>query len=346
MKKLLTLLLFALLTAALLAQVGCGGDDDPGTPDPEGCGINIQFPLEGDSFQTGDQVNIRWEEIGTADQVSIDLLKGGSVLGVIDDNDDGGYKAWTASTMGASSGIDFAIRVTAIDEDGCGDTSGEFEILNTEGCAMSFTINFDPDEDPDTPFELNAGDEFEITWVSENTSNSVDIQLLRGDLPDEEPVGFIASGIPDNGSYLWTVDTLHQGTYSFFYLRISDASVEGCRSDSEMFTIIDPDICEIFVTSPQPNQIWTEGSTQAIRFTAVDPNTTHVNINLYQGNVWVNNIGTLVPNTEMEQDHIWVVDSTGRSAGTTFRIKVSDAHDQYCVGWSANFYIPLALPKN
>lgn len=342
MKKLLTLPVLLLVLTASLTQIGCGGSDDPVTPPPEECSITVTTPIADDTFQSGEQIRIRWDETGTAEQVTIDLLKGGSLVDNIDTTANDGYKSWDASTLGAASGNDFSIRVLAVGETGCGDTSGNFTILNTEDCNFNFTIDFDPDNDPETVLILNAGEEFEITWTSENTTGFVNIELLRGDLPDDAPVGFIASNVLDSGSYLWTVDSLHEGTYDYFYLRISDRNVAGCSAITQMFPIIDEDVCEIWVSQPQPGVTWDEGTTQTISFTAMDPNTTHVNINLYQGNVWVNNIETnlSIPSPGVEQDIQWVVDTIGSTSSTSFRIKVSDALDQYCVGWSANFTIP------
>lgn len=342
MKKLIAIPVILLLAAGFLAQIGCNGGDDPSTPTPAGCSINVTAPLANAAYQSGDEVKIRWEKTGDADSVAIDLLQGGTFVANIDSTLNDGYKSWSASTLGAVSSSDFSVRVTALGETGCGDTSADFSILNTAGCALSFTINFDPDANPVTPLVLNAGQDFEITWDSENTAGSVEILLMRGDLPDDEPVGYLTTNTPDDGSFMWSVDSLHQGTYSFYYLRINALAVNGCTVDSPFFTMVDEDVCEIWVTQPQPGAVWAAGQTHTVSFTAVDPATTHVNINLYQGLQYALTIANNVPVTaaSQSQDVTWLVDLTGYTPqGSTYRVKVSDAHDPYCVGWSSNFTI-------
>jgi hypothetical protein len=345
MKKMFTLPVLLLVMFVFLAQGGCGGDDDPGNPAPEACSISVTNPISGASYWNGDDVSIRWRKTGSASQVDIKLLKGDNVVGNIGVEENTGYQGWTATTFGAATGDDYAIRVTAVGEDGCGDDSGRFTIINTEGCTLDFTINYDPDEDPDTPFFLEAGQEFEITWDSYHTAGSVDIELLRGDLPEDAPVGYIVSNTPDDGSFVWTVDSLHQGTYEFFYLRISARGVDGCSALSEQFPIIDEDICEILVNEPQPGTLWNVGEIVTITFTALDPATSRVQIGLYQGielavSLTPDQGYITVDNTGMPQDFSWMVDLTGyEPQGNEYRIVVRDADDQYCFGRSERFTI-------
>lgn len=349
MKKLTTLPVLLLVAAVFLIQSGCGGDDDPGSPAAEDCSLTITSPTAGASYMNGDDVRIRWTKTGAASQVDIELLKGDGVVGDIGVVNNDNFQLWTATTMGAASGNDFAIRMTAVGEDGCSAQSGRFTIINTEGCTLGFTIDYDPDDNPDTPFPpLVAGDQFELTWDSYNTAGSVDIELLRGDLPEDDPVGFIASNIPDTGSFMWTVDSLHEGTYEFFYLRISARGVDGCSAVSEYFTIVDPDICEILVNEPQPGAIWNVGELQTVTFTALDPATTRVQIALYQGTqlavpmVSANQVYVLVDVTGMPQDFTWMVDlGSYEPAGNQYRVVVKDADDQYCLGRSGLFTIPV-----
>ena len=332
MKNFLILPVLLVLPVFFLFQSGCGGDDDPGDPQPEECSLTVTAPIAGSSYLSGERVGITWNKQGTAAQVVIELLKEGDQVAVIDTVANDRYQRWTADTMGAVSGDDFALRLTALGEAGCTDTSDEFTILDVSGCNLAFTM-------ADTAF-LDAGMQYEVTWDSEHTAGSVDLELMRGDLPDDEPVGFIASNIPDSGSYLWTVDSLHQGTYDYYYLRITARDVADCSAESNTFRINDDDICEIWINEPQPGVHWISGETRNIVFTAPDPATTHVNINLYEGVQFVNNIAANVATTGAQQSVSWVVNTTGSaSPGTTYRIKISDAVDQYCVGWSEHFTI-------
>jgi hypothetical protein len=327
MKK-LSYLSVVLLAAFLLIQAGCGGDDGPNDPQDQDCSITVTGPAGGAEYQSGELVRIRWDKQGSASEVSIDLLKGGDLVANIGTFNNDEYQSWDASTMGAVSGDDFQIRVTAVGESGCGDTGDEFTIINTEGCEFSL-------DSPDTNW-LDAGDSFEITWDSNSTTGFVDIELLRGDLPSNEPVGYIVSNTADDGSYEWTVDSLNEGTYAFFYLRISDHGIPSCNAVTEEFGIVDEDICEIWVNAPQPGTTWTVGDTGTITFTAPDMETERVNISLYEGVNYVNTIQANLEVTGVEQSIQWVVDTTGtQSPSTSYRIKISDARpNSYCEGWS------------
>nr|MEE4267536.1 Ser-Thr-rich GPI-anchored membrane family protein [Candidatus Krumholzibacteria bacterium] len=333
MKKLMVLPLLLLIGGLFLMQAGCGGDDDPATPpQDEDCSLSLTHPVGGSDYLSGDRVVIRWGETGNADEVELELLKAGNLVGSIGVVANDGYQSWDADTMGALSGTDFSIRITAVGESGCTDTGAEFTIINTAGCELS--IDF-----PDSNW-LNAGDTFEIVWSSQNTIGSVNIELLRMDLPDDEPVGFIATDTPDDGSFLWTVDSLNQGTYEFFYLRITDSNNSSCFAETGSFGMVDDDICEIWVNDPQPGVTWDEGDHHDIVFTAPYEDTEHVNINLYKGLQFVDFIAVQLPVTGVEQVYDWLVSTGGdTSAGSTYRLKFIDADDPYCVTWSPNFTI-------
>lgn len=330
MKKKMTLLLLIVLAGAFVLQTGCGGDDDPADPGQEDCTITVTGPVAGEQYLSGEQVRITWNEQGSAAEVEIELLKAGQLVGSIGTVNNDGYQGWDATTMGAVSGDDFSVRVTAVGESGCGDTSGEFAITNTVGCNLAFTF-------PDTS-SLDEGQEFEITWESENTTGFVEIELMRQD----QSVGYVASNTPDDGSYLWTVDSLHEGTYAFYYLRISDRTVAGCEAESQMFNINDENVCEFWIGSPQGTENWQEGQTVTLSFTAPYTDTDAVHINLYQGTQLVTNITNNLAIT----DHVdpteisWTVTLDGfDSPSNEYRIKIGDAGDINCVTWSETFVI-------
>ena len=331
MKKLLWLPVSALLLAVSLVQVGCNGGDDAVEPEPQACMINVTAPVPGRQFLSGDLVDIAWQKQGGPSQVLIQLLKAGNPVATIGTVANDGYQPWTASTLGAQSGNDYSIRVTAVGETGCSDTGPEFTIFDVDGCNFVFTM-------PDTT-SLDAGTQYEITWDSESTTDVVDLELMRMNLGDDSPVGYIASGVANTGAYTWDVDSLHEGTYGFFYLRISDPNVPGCDATSSSFEIVDEDICEIWVNAPQPGTIWHTGEQRTITFTAPNPSTTAVYLSLYQGYLLVRSIGQMNITPGVEQDYLWPVSIGTDPQGNTYRIKVTDAADQYCVGWSGNIII-------
>lgn len=317
----------------LFLQIGCGGDDSPADPPSEDCSISVTGPLAGALYQVGEHVNINWDETGDASEVVIQLLKGEHVAGTIGTVNNDGYQGWSASTMGAASGGEFAIRVSAQGETGCSDDSAPFSIIDTEGCELAFTM-------ADTAF-LDAGMSYDITWQSSNTTGQVEIRLMWFD----RLVGYVASDTEDDGHFSWTVDSFHDGSEDDYYFLISDPDVDGCTATSSTFRINDPDICEIWVQNPQPGVVWANGETRDISFTALDENTTHLNISLYQfqGHQLVAIIASMVPvqETGQEQTYSWLVDaSAGSDQSTDYRIKITDANDQNCEAWSEDFTIP------
>ncbi len=332
MKKILTPLWAVLLIALSMGFWGCG-DDDPVDPPAENCDITVTSPVAGDNYRPGDEdhntMNIRWTSTGDADLVKIELLKAGALVDVIHPSlPNSGFYRWTASNMGADNGSDFAIRVSANGETDCLDVSGLFTMTNTAGCTLDFTNEF-----PDTLF---AGDVFGLTWSSANTTGNVDIQLRRQD----QSLGLIATGIDDDGSYDWTVDSLHNGSDGYYFLRIIDSDLDYCYADSVTFAMVDEDICYIDISNPPAGTVWAEGSSQNIMLTGA-PEISTVNLRLYTGNVFVGYINH--PSTPISIDdfpYTWDVNDFDNTQGTSmYRVQAVNSDDQYCVGQTGFFTI-------
>jgi len=329
MKMTLLAVLAVLFLFIFLGLGGCGSDD-PVDPEPESCSISVTSPTAGNSFIPGNEdqntVNIRWDRSGSASFVMIELLKAGSVLGTIHPSaSNSGFYRWTASTMGAANGSDFAIRVSALGESGCTSTSGLFTMNSILGCAMDFTNQF--------PDSLIAGEIFNLTWESSNTTGFVDIQLRKQD----QILGYIASRTEDDGSFNWTVDSLHNGTYDFYYLRIQDSDVETCFADSVMFRMVDEDICYIDILEPMVHAIWDEGTVQNINISVSDE-VSMVDLRLYTGNVFV---GQIADNVLLDDfPYSWTVSDFDNLEGLTmYRVVAINSDDQYCEGRSGFFTI-------
>ena len=324
--------LFAVILLLLLAALPTGCSDDDTAPPPPACGIEIYTPDPGTHFYSYDDVNIRWNASGGG-LVSVILLQAGALVDTITagtEND--GYYWWAASTLGAQSGTDFALRVGSTTEEACADTL-PIALTNTDGCVLELTTNIE------TP--LDAGQDFEITWESENTGGHVQIQLWKEDTLEESLVAIIVADTNDDGSYLWTnVDSYNQGTGPNYYLRIADTLVPGCEDTYGPFGIVDDVICYIDVTSPPADQTFANGASMTINFDTMNSSGT-VYLRLYAG-------GTLVPGGYIADDvpaangtYTWVVSDFGFTGpDNLYRIVVVDADDQYCVGRSATFTIP------
>lgn len=321
-----------LLPLCVLLPTGCGGDDDNGTGPGDGaCAIAIITPAADTHFYTGQDVNLRWDAAGGG-QVRIELLKGGApvdTLATATDND--GFYYWAADTRGAVSGDDFALQVTSTTDAGCTDTV-PIALTNTVGCAITLTVP------PD--LALVAGQEYLITWDSENTGGSVDIGLWRGNVGVKDLVGIIALDAADNGSYLWQpVDSFNQGTGTDYYLRVTDSQVTGCEGEVGPFRLTDPDICYIDIMAPVGDQEFTVGQDMTIVFEPVNASGS-VNIRLYAGAQLVPGgyIADGVP--AVAGQHTWTVTDFGYTeVDDRYRIVIFDAGDYYCTGESGYFAI-------
>lgn len=323
--------LFAVLLLPLMAALPTGCSDDDTAPPPAACGIEIYTPDPGTTFYSFDDVNLRWHASGGG-SVSVLLLKADAVVDTIaakTEND--GYYWWSAGTMGTQGGDDFALRVASTGSAACADTV-PIALVNTDGCVLVLTV------DPDTT--LVAGQDFQITWNSENTGGRVDIELWEGG-QQEEFLAYIAADINNNGSFLWQdVDSFNQGTSPYYYLRIVDTRASDCDDVAGPFGMVDDFICYIDVTSPIEDQVFNNGQQMVINF---DPTNSSglVNLRLYAG-------GMLVPGGYIADGvsaaggtYTWTVSDFGFDGpDNVYRIVVFDAADPYCSGRSPTFTIP------
>jgi hypothetical protein len=322
-----------------ILHAGCGGSDDPSDPGGGGgCGIDITTPDPGDVFRSGQSLTLRWDASGGGD-VRLTLLKAGAEQGVIaaaTEND--GYYRWTVTTMGAAGGTDFGLAVTHTSKD-CADTLA-IELVNTEGCA--FEATFLP-ANPTRTDTVQAGDDYEITWTSENTTGVVDISLRYYTGVQHEEIAALALGTADDGSFLWeNVDSFHNGTSNNYYVRIADAAVDGCDTDSRHFRIVDEEICEIEVMEPGDSDVYDEGQQMLVRFSTTN-DSGRVDLYLYEG--YVNLVEYMVADVPTLDGQVnWTVDLPDGYEGslTFFRVKVVDANDGNCVGFSPSFTINRA----
>lgn len=323
----------------LLIGLGCGGDDGPG--DPGGgtaCSIEFYFPDPGGDYLTGDTINLRWNTAGSG-QVKITLLKAGAEQGVIRAAIlDNGFYSWTASTMGAASGADFAVAVTNTDDTACGDTLS-LAILDVTNCGI--TPTFLP-ANPAYTDTVNAGADYTITWDSESTSGFVDVEFWYFTGVENTFITELAVGTPDDGEFVWEdVDSFHFGTSNNYYIKIVDSSVGGCEAESRMFRIVDDDVCDIVLVEPNNSSSYDEGGSMLIRF--VRNFSGPVDILLYEG--LENRLDWIATNVEpVNDEYTWqviAVPDTYEGLETSFRVKVVATDDQFCSAFSQTFTIRL-----
>ncbi|MCP4292235.1 MAG: hypothetical protein GY780_10440 [bacterium] len=343
MKKHGAFIRFALLAIVLSIVTtvfwGCGSDDDPVDPPAADCAISLISPNAGESFIPGDAdhqtVNIRWSEEGDSPTVNIELLKGGNLVGLISSSvvNSGGFYRWVANNMGADNGDDFSIRVTANDDNTCFGTSGEFSLTSIIGCSMSITSSFV--DEHEEPLVFQAGEHYELTWDHANTTGSVSIELWKQD----QNLGYVTeTPIANTGTFDWLIDSLHNGTYSYYVLKVRDSEVSECVAESPMFPMVDSQVCSITISNPGSDEVWIEGTSEDIDMT-FSPDVSMVDLRMYVGNIY---LGTIMTNVLVEDfPFTWLsVNDYGNTQGSSFyRIRAVNTEDQYCVGISEAFTI-------
>ncbi len=238
MRKILAIVPVAVLVLLTLSLWGCTVDDEDSSlvgPPVESCSIEVTQPDGGERFLPGavdsQTVQIRWDKTGPSLSVSIDLLKGDTLVDqIVSQVANSGFYSWRANNMGAEDGNDFSVRVSVNGSNDCLSTSGDFLLLNTNGCSVHFT-SFPPDS-------VHVGDVISLSWESTDLPGLVSIELgIRG-----QDSQIIETGLPIEGTYDWTVGTFGLGTNDFYELRLRDTVIpKYCFGESERFKIEDPE---------------------------------------------------------------------------------------------------------
>jgi len=339
MRKTIPLMALMLVLGLTLVQVGCSKDeDDPVTP-PPACSITVTTPVEGRSWFTGEQISVNWKKT-TGGDVMVELYKGADLAGTITPRTaNSGFYPWLKSTtFGQPSGEDYSVKVTHLTTADCDSQSGLFELIDVSNCFIKF-----PWSAKDTIPDLKAGNDFEIVWLSEHTSGTVNLELWY------EPffqtgtlVGKIAQDLTDTGSYLWNVDSFHRGTDEGYRFKIRDVDSQGCDDKSITFNIIDEENCSIDVLGINAGTTYTPGEDLTISF-AFENSSGVVDLKLYSGNEAVIG-GNFADNFDTQNgtvNFIWSVEyySHDGTSFSSFNIRAWDSLDEYCVGESSKFTI-------
>ncbi len=313
--------------------LGCGGDSG-GDPEPTpDCAISAVNTGLDSSWLSGEEMNIRWTQNGVPGTVVIELLKGGAPVSTIaasTAND--GFFSWTsAATGGQANGSDFGVRVTATDDAACTSEINDLTIIDVVGCNFTFTAVLDT---------INAGETFDLTWTGDHTSGTVDIELWTSSFGDELDlqVGTVVFGATDTGTYTWTVDSFHNGTYGFYRYVIRDPLVADCFVVSPQFAMIDDVNCSITVLGPATQPLWNNGDEMLITFT-LENSSGQLDLRLFAGNEWVPG-GVIADNVTAAGGFLWTVSDFGFTASSSsYMIRAIDSTDGYCVGISDRFTI-------
>lgn len=341
--------LVSMATLAALLAVGCGGDDatEPGTV---ACSIEIYSPTGSDDFTTppqtpaDDRIDIRWDGTG-AGQVRVDLLRGGLVLGTVDDEVDNasqGYAYYVIDSMVAGSGDDYQVQVTHLSQDGCSDTSPEFTILDVRACDIDLLIGY-PGMRDEIPAQ--AGDKMSISWTPTSTTGLYDVELWQATVGDvlvavlEDDVTF--TEIEDG----WTIDSFHVGS-SWYYIKVQDQEISSCFAVSDVFEMRDERVCTINILYPSGTVLREEGTPLEVSWESENTSEDDGTLRLLDIELWYGEqkrIETIAEGIH-PADEAWMWDAVndydyaGQSQ-SNYKFKIVVRDDPYCYGFSENFAI-------
>lgn len=159
-----------------------------GTGAPEG---TITYPNGGETFSPGSQCTIIWVPFEGAENVKIELNKGGVLNStVVESTLDNGSFDWTIPS-GQSGGDDYRIKIIGVEDPSLFDESDS-----------NFAIGTITVSSPNGGESIETGSTTTISWSS-LLGGSVKIELLAGGSLDST----IVSSTANDGSYSWSLSS-------------------------------------------------------------------------------------------------------------------------------------------
>lgn len=286
--------------------------------------ITVTSPNGGETCHIGlSQLAITWTSTNLASDelVMIELSRDNGntwiSCGLSTPND--GFSTWTVSEPVSEQAL---IRVFSVTDPSVCDVS---DAVFTIAPLPSITV-ISPNGDE----TWNAGSIKTISWESTYLPSGalVDIIFFGG---SGWPVP-IATGIPNSGSYNWTVTGPTTGSGTITVLWHEDTIIGDVSDDS--FTIAGA----INVTTPCGGETWVIGSRQDITWTCTDLicDTVKIDISRDGGSEWIN----IIDGTPNNGSYTWTV------AGVTdrARIRVSGLNESISGSSAADFTITSDVP--
>jgi len=265
--------------------------------------INITAPVATDNWPKGSTQNIEWDD-NIDENVLIELYKGGTLFEEIESSteSDGSYN-WPLDNA-LSSGTDYSIKISSVDDTSISDQTGQFEISETPN--ISITV-------PTTGTDWQKGSSQTITWT-DNLDENVKIELFKAGVYDSD----IAASTASDGSEGWIVPTSLEADNNYT-IKISSLDDESISDESAYFTI--SKILGITITSPTNSSSWQMGNTENITWN--DNISENVTIELYKAGSKDRDINS---STESDGSFEWNI-PTDLVAGTDYRIKITSIND-------------------
>jgi len=196
--------------------------------------LTVLAPNGGETWLIGSLQEIRWARGTAGATVRIDLIKGGSVVEVIDSAapNTGSY-SWRVST-GLTPASDYRMRITSNSNPGEFDLSDGF--FTIAGPANLTVVS------PNGGENWEAGTTHEISWLPDDSVN-VRIQLYKGGSIQS----VIAGTTPNDGSFSWTIP-LDQAPGSDYRVKIV-STIDPAKADMSdtYFTISAPRLPDLVI---------------------------------------------------------------------------------------------------
>jgi hypothetical protein len=184
------------------------------------CPIEVSSPKFRETWISNEMHSIRWHPLGQSNnsKIYIHLFKGSDFRSVVSPlSQDSGFFDWYVDDHGGGSGEDYRIRVTA-QNTGCSQFSDFFEIL---ACTVSV---YTPEANAIWPL----GSQQMITWEPAYLPPIATLELYhRGVF-----VCVLDYGVPNTGSYLWTVSRCNSEYGSEFQLKLHGGPGKACGFSS------------------------------------------------------------------------------------------------------------------
>jgi hypothetical protein len=298
-------------------------------PVPSLCQITVTSPTTAVTWLHGSLQEITWNSSQCSSEVAIELLLNGNTCATIADAaPNTGHYQWVAQQcLGSSSG--YQVRVTDL-IGGNGDESNVAFSIPALGCQLAVS-------EPNGGERLQTGSPFDIVWGSTSCSATVKIELVKNGTTCKT----IADGVPNSGTYPWTVDScgLEECVYK---IRITDA-VSSHADESDGTFCIRP--CTFGLTSPNGGERWSPGTAQTIGWTSSGCGAT-VKVELVQNGAVC---ATIAETTENDGSFPWT--ATPCSGASGYQVRITDAatglHDDsdapFCIGCDDLITVPAGL---
>lgn len=346
MRKVIPVLFLVVLGTALAVAVGCSKDDDNPTQPPPACSIDMLTPEGGQTFYTGNTVNIRWTNNGNPSTVDIRLVSGAQdtlIAAGVANTAPNGFYPWTINAYGFGRRDNYQVRVSGAGNEACWDTTNQFTIISLSGCEINFPYQVGKDSIPDQ----TAGDLFTIKWISERTSDTVRLELWTTSPgpafnPQEpffviDPAADNTTTVDDTTFYDWTVSSFNYSENAIYRFRVTDTNLNTCGDTSIPFRIVDNAVCSITVGLPN-GTVYDPG--QTVRVDVVGENLPGlVDAELLASGGQVP--GTIIEDHDPSQPILWPADDFGFTGTNSYRVRVISADDPFCSGVS----VPIQITR-